>query len=82
MQLIERWWNGSWGRLGRRDLWLRTDGVEWQIEARRGGADNEIDVIVRLYDGEEEARAALARVVGGEGTRWCQLPVQREWLRP
>ena len=33
------WWNGRWGRLARRDIYLRTDGDRYAVEAREGGAD-------------------------------------------
>ena len=39
MDLVGRWWNGQWGRLGRRDVWLRRR-VVWEVEARQGEADD------------------------------------------
>lgn len=39
MERRTHWWNGSWGRLGRRDVYLYQDGGQWRVEARRGGAE-------------------------------------------
>jgi len=37
---IERhWWNGSRGQLTRRDVYIRTDGERWEVEAQVGGAE-------------------------------------------
>jgi hypothetical protein len=34
------WWNGSWGRLARRDVYVWFDGYRrWAVEARSGGAE-------------------------------------------
>ena len=35
---IERhWWNGDRSLLGRRDVYIRTDGERWEVEAQAGG---------------------------------------------
>lgn len=35
---IERhWWNGNRSSLGRRDVYIRTDGQRWEVEAQAGG---------------------------------------------
>jgi hypothetical protein len=39
MDLVGRWWNGRWGRLARRDVWLRRRTV-WEVEARQGENDD------------------------------------------
>lgn len=39
MERRKHWWNGSWGRLTRRDVYLWEDGGRWLVEARRGGAE-------------------------------------------
>jgi hypothetical protein len=33
------WWNGKWGKLARRDIYLRTDADVWWVEVREGGAE-------------------------------------------
>jgi hypothetical protein len=36
---VERhWWNGHSGQRGRRDVFIRTDGDLWEVEARAGGS--------------------------------------------
>ncbi|WP_213005806.1 hypothetical protein [Paractinoplanes toevensis] len=32
------WWNGRWGRIARRDVYLRVEGDGFVVEAREGGA--------------------------------------------
>ena len=35
---IERhWWNGNHSSRGRRDVFIRTDGQQWEVEAQTGG---------------------------------------------
>jgi len=36
MERRKHWWNGTWGRLVRRDLYLYEDGNKWTVEARLG----------------------------------------------
>jgi hypothetical protein len=36
---IERhWWNGNRSSFGRRDIYIRTDGEVWEVQAQTGGA--------------------------------------------
>jgi hypothetical protein len=35
VQLVQRWWNGRFGRLARRDIWLEQD-TTWQVRSRKG----------------------------------------------
>lgn len=38
-----RWWNGSWSRLTRRDVFVRNAAEgRWQVELRRGGPGGRI----------------------------------------
>jgi hypothetical protein len=39
MERRGHWWNGTWGRIGRRDVYLYEDGGRWRVEARLGGAE-------------------------------------------
>ena len=35
---VERhWWNGDRSMLGRRDVYIRSDGEHWEVEAKVGG---------------------------------------------
>jgi hypothetical protein len=36
-----RWWNGKWGRLARRDIWLRETAAGWTVTAREGIDEHE-----------------------------------------
>lgn len=65
MQDVEHWWNGLWGTLARRDLFLRRspDGW-WEIEAREAGRSAR-----GRFDTEDEAREILCTLFGGERYR-------------
>ena len=72
MELVGRWWNGRFGRLARRDLWLKYDGDgHWKVEARQGDGDSR--VWCRWHDSEILARAEIgammARSGGADGWR-------------
>jgi hypothetical protein len=75
VELRGRWWNGRFGRLARRDIWLRSDGTTWRVEARAGDGDSrkwEHD-----YVDEHEARAVIAEMMDRTGgpAGWRDLPV-------
>ncbi|WBC13718.1 hypothetical protein O7600_21665 [Micromonospora sp. WMMA1998] len=38
MVVEEHWWNGVSNPRGRRDVYIRTDGSQWQVQAQIGGA--------------------------------------------
>jgi hypothetical protein len=38
--LVRHWWNRRWGRMARRDVYIRTDGVAFRLELREGGTDS------------------------------------------
>ncbi len=69
METVGRWWNGTWGRLSRRDVYLRT-GPVWEVEARQGGVDGSSRTW--RFDSEAEARAFVERCLVGPGT-WREL---------
>ncbi len=63
------WWNSKWGRLARRDIYLRVDGDRWYVEDRSGGAEG----TCAWYDVTDED-AALERVRAQmSGGGWRQL---------
>ncbi len=39
MVVVERWWNGLWGRLTRADIRLQHDGDTWYVSLREGNGD-------------------------------------------
>ncbi|MGW3890457.1 hypothetical protein ACWD69_17350 [Micromonospora chokoriensis] len=64
-----RWWNGIWGRLGRRDVWLVRE-VRWKVTARAG--DGETGRVLRWeFDTEGEAVAMVKRLLAADaGGQW------------
>lgn len=70
MVTVGKWWNGTWGRLARRDIWLKCDGDLWVVEARKGDGDSK--VWRRQFPGDEAgARALVAELL--------LRPVPGEW---
>ncbi len=59
MERRKHWWNGTWGRLARRDIYLFEDAGSWMVEARHGGAEGRS----RRYEFADE-QAAMACVDG------------------
>ena len=61
------WWNGRWGRLARRDIFVGTADGNWSVELRRGGVGGRSRT--RTFDAETEAvewvMAALLDSDGG-----------------
>ncbi|MEU8014599.1 hypothetical protein AB0B74_01390 [Micromonospora parva] len=67
-ELEGRWWNGVWGRLARRDVWLARE-VRWHVTARAG--DSETGKVLRWkFDTEDEARQMVQRLVQADGGKW------------
>jgi hypothetical protein len=66
MEQRKHWWNGRWGRIARRDIYVREDGGRWLVEHRVGGADGRSG----WFECDDE-EAALERVgalmVTGDG---------------
>ncbi|HYN95461.1 MAG TPA: hypothetical protein VES42_16555 [Pilimelia sp.] len=73
MEQRKHWWNGKWGHLARRDVFLRTDGARWHVELRAGGAEG----VSTFYDfaTEDEAFDAARDLLIGPGT-WRELSVR------
>lgn len=42
LRLAGHWWDGSYSTLWRKDIWLRTDGVSWVVELRRGDSSKKL----------------------------------------
>ena len=53
MERRRHYWNGSWGRLTRRDVLLYESGGQWIVEDRRGGAEGR----TRWFEHDEEDSA-------------------------
>ncbi|MCW3818631.1 hypothetical protein ONA91_29750 [Micromonospora sp. DR5-3] len=70
-ELVTRWWNNSWGRLTRRDVWLARE-VRWHVIARAG--DSETGKVLRWeFDTEQEARQMVRRLVHADGGQWREM---------
>lgn len=70
MERRKHWWNGIWGRLARRDVYLYADGVRWWVEAREGGAEGRSRW--SEHDDEEQALDRVRGLLVGPGT-WQEL---------
>jgi hypothetical protein len=70
-ELRGRWWNRSYGRMARKDLWLWQDGPLWTVGARHGDADG--GVWRKSFDRESGARALVDRMMERNGGRKAWL---------
>ncbi len=71
--LVERWWNGSFGRSSQRRIWLYTDGETWRVEARQG--DGDAPEWHRDLVSELQARLLMRQMRERTGDDWKQLSV-------
>lgn len=53
MAVVRHWWNQKWGRIARRDVYVRSDGGRFEVEVVQGGAEGKR--WVALFDTAEEA---------------------------
>lgn len=68
METRRRWWNGRFGKLARRDIFIRVDGDMWLVELREGGGEGRS----RFLDADDEDGALeVARdlMIGSDGWR-------------
>jgi hypothetical protein len=70
-ELVTRWWNGTWGRLTRRDVWLARE-VRWHVVARAGDSEKG-KVLRREFDAEDDARQMAKRLVQADGGQWREM---------
>jgi hypothetical protein len=64
-QVVRQWWNGSWGRLVRRDVCVWVDGRRWTVEARSGVAEGRSRR--QACGSEREALKIYAKCLDGGG---------------
>jgi len=65
---VERhWWNGDRTAQGRRDVYIRTDGDAWEVEARAGGGDGRSKILE--CPGRQSAEILAGAWMDGRG-RW------------
>ncbi len=70
MRLVQRLWNGRFGRLARRDIWLEHDEI-WQVRARQGDGDSTIKTWTYTNRDEADALVAELQATGGDG--WTDI---------
>lgn len=66
-----RWWNQSWGRMARRDIWLLSDGQVWRVRGRLGG-DGGQEVLYDFTDAGS-ARSMVDRMMKTSAGTWRDL---------
>ena len=73
MEQRKHWWNGKWGRIARRDVFLRVSGDQWYVESRNGGADG----VSHFFEyGSEDAALEEVRVLLSGPDDWRELSVR------
>lgn len=70
MDVVGRWWNGRFGRIARRDVWLERD-VRWRVRARQGDGDS--PVWVRECANEAAARQLVDELLARGADEWRDL---------
>jgi hypothetical protein len=63
VELVQRWWNGRFGRLARRDVWLE-QGTVWRVRARQGDGDSPMKTWT--FTNRAEADVLVQRLVTAE----------------
>ena len=64
---VERhWWNGSLSPRGRRDVFIRSDGLQWEVTAQAGGIDGRTRIHVCPGRATAEILASAWRGAGGD----------------
>jgi hypothetical protein len=76
VEVVGHWWNGRWGRLARRDVWLHRDDDSWIVAARQG--DGESNVWHSKPSSEAQARTLVADLLARGGEHWTDLTTPRE----
>ncbi|WP_245713032.1 hypothetical protein [Micromonospora nigra] len=67
----QHWWNGDSSPRGRRDVYIRTDGQRWDVEAQIGGASGRS----RVQECTSRTSALiLADAWRGTHPSWRQMP--------
>jgi hypothetical protein len=81
--LVEHWWNGVWGRMARRDVWLRSDVNGWTVEICMGGLDSgkrhEWATPIRTRPGSSSADALTPAARDGAHCPWSGERLAVNW---
>jgi hypothetical protein len=67
VRLERHWWNGDRSARGRRDVYIRTDGVSWEVQAQAGGGEGRSKVL--QCPGRQSAEILAGAWMAGQ-TRW------------
>ncbi|MEW2381076.1 hypothetical protein AB0873_03115 [Micromonospora sp. NPDC047707] len=70
MIVEEHWWNGDATARGRRDVYIRTDGRRWEVQAQIGGANGRSKV---LECHSRSSAAILAGAWRGADPAWREV---------
>ena len=73
MEQRKHWWNGKWGRIARKDVYLRVSGDQWYVEQRAGGADGVSHFFE--YDSEDSALETVRALLIGPD-EWRELSIR------
>jgi hypothetical protein len=68
---VGHWWNGTWERLARLDVYLRIERPRWEVELREGGVDGRSRRW--SFEDEAEATAFVERALAAVQTEWRKL---------
>lgn len=71
VELLGRWWNGRYGRIARRDLWLLADESRYMVQARIGDSDAPVEKW--QFACEPDARAKVDELIRTGGDGWREL---------
>ncbi|MEV4543980.1 hypothetical protein ACIBXA_18165 [Micromonospora echinaurantiaca] len=71
MTLEQHWWNGDPTPRGRRDVYIRTDGQRWEVQAQIGGASGRSQV---QGCPSRAAAVILASAWRGGRSTWREVP--------
>jgi len=72
MELVGKWWNGRWGKLARRDIWLYAH-KGWLVQARNGDSNTPKKEWHFPAAAEAEARAWVDRLIATGGDGWKDM---------
>ncbi|MER7459512.1 hypothetical protein [Micromonospora sp. NPDC126480] len=70
MIVEEHWWNGDTTARGRRDVYIRTDGQRWEVQAQIGG-DSGRSKVLECFS--RSSASILAGAWRGASPGWREL---------
>jgi hypothetical protein len=70
VKVQRHWWNGNRSPRGRRDVYIRSDGESWEVEAQAGGAGGRSRV--QQCPGQASAEI-LAKAWIGDSPGWREI---------